>query len=184
MPNSQLLTILRTYVSLVVFVLIVVQLGIALFFVFTPSGPTIQDRGLTAIYKRYFLPGPYFRDDLIVSSPHFYVTAKTNNKWQTWRNPEEENFNLFNSNYLRYDKLKQSTLERNIARQFCRKVIKSGESGFTGYKEFKALHNYFLKEYIKEATDSIRICYTLSRYKPRERKTKTDTLFLLTYKTW
>jgi hypothetical protein len=60
--------------------------------------------------------------------------------------------------------------------------LKDSTVNFTEYKEFKALDHYFRTEYVTDDPDSIRIFYTLSKPKLRERKTKTDTVFLLTYK--
>ena len=175
-------TTIRTSVTLAICLLILVHLIVTLIFLLTPSYRTGHNQGFDGAYKRYALPGPYFKDELISSCPHFYIAGKKNNEWEAWRNPEVDNFNQYHQNYVRFDKLKRSDMERDIARNFCRKVIKSGSQDFTNYREFKLLHNYFSKEYLKEGADSIRLLYTLSKYKPRERKTKIDTLFLLTYR--
>jgi len=177
-------TTIRTSITLVVCLFIAVHLSIALVFLVSPTDKMKDGQGLDGSYKHYLLPGPYFKDNLIASSPHFFIAAKRNNAWSEWLNPEADNFQKFHQNYWRFDKLKQSDLERNIARNFCRKVVQKGPENFTTYKEFNVLQAYFKKEYLKEGADSVRMLYTLTRYKPRERKTKTDTLFFLTYKPW
>jgi hypothetical protein len=139
---------------------------------------------ISHLYDLYALPGPYFKDDQVKSAPHFYIAGKKGRVWESWRNPEMDNFNTYHQAYWHYDKLKQATLERAVARKFCRRVLKDSLGDFTTFKEFQDLHTYFESEYFKEKPDSIRMLYTLSTYKPRERKTKIDTLFFLKYKPW
>jgi hypothetical protein len=178
-------TTIRTSVTLVICLFIFVHLAMALTFLLSPVEEMINNKGINGIYKRYALPGPYFSDPVIRSSPQFFISAKKNNVWGAWRNTEAENFKEYHQNYLRYDKLKKADFERHIARDFCRRVVNDGKENFTRYKEFNLLHNYYKKEYLKDQTvDSVRIFYKLTRYKPRERKTKIDTVFLLTYKPW
>jgi hypothetical protein len=177
-------TTMRTSVTVVVCLFIFVHLMIALAFLLSPTDRMINGRGITSIYKRFALPGPYFRDSLIISSPNFYISVKKNNTWDDWKNPEAENFKTYHQGYWRYDKLKQSSLERHLARQFSKRVSRDSAKNFTTYPEFKILHKYISKEYLTGSADSIRLLYTTSRYKPRERKTRIDTLFYLTYKPW
>jgi hypothetical protein len=178
-------TTIRTSVTLVICVFIFVHLVMALIFLLSPAEEMINSKGINGIYKRYALPGPYFGESVIKSSPQFFFATKDNNAWSAWRNTEGENFKEFHQNYFRYDKLKKADFERHITRDFCRRVVEDGKENFISYHEFNLLHNYFTKEYLKgEHPDSIRIFYRLTRYKPRERKAKVDTLFLLTYKPW
>lgn len=177
-------TTMRTSVTVVVCLFIFVHLMIALAFLISPTERMVKGKGITETYKAIALPGPYFRDSLINRSPHFYFAVKKNKKWSDWHNPEANNFQQFHRQYWRYDKLKQSSLERHIARSFCRKLLRDSTRNFTSYSEFKLLHKYLRNEYLTKDEDSIRIMYTISRYKPRERKTRVDTLFFLSYKPW
>jgi hypothetical protein len=177
-------TIIRTSVTLVICVFIFVHFLLALIFVLSPSEAMKNSQGINGIYKRYALPGPYFSDGTIISSPRFFIAEKKNNRWSSWRNPEQEDFNAYHQNYFRYDKLKKADFERHLARDFFRRVSKDSTTNFTDCNEFKSLDHYFRTEFITDNPDSIRIFYTLSKPKLRERKTKTDTVFLLTYKPW
>jgi hypothetical protein len=174
----------RLIITLVASGVIVTHLVICSIILLNPSVKIFNSAAVTRTYKIYALPGPYFKEELIKSSPHFYIAGKMNRAWEKWRNPELDNFNTFHNEYWHFDKLKQSDLERHLARKLYKRLIKDGEEDFINYHEFKDLHRYFGTEYFKERPDSIRLLYTKSTYKPRERKTKIDTLFFLKYKPW
>lgn len=171
-------------ITLIACAIVATHLALCIVLMVNPKGRIFGSESLSRLYSVYALPGPYFRENLIKSSPHFYIAGKKGSVWEEWKNPELDNFNTFHQTYWHFDKLKQADLERSIARKFCRRVLKDSLADFTTFQEFKALRNYFESEYIKDHPDSIRMLYTLTTYKPRVRKTKIDTLFFLKYKPW
>jgi hypothetical protein len=172
----------RKVITLLASVIVLIHLTICIYIILYPNALAFNSETLTYTYKRYALPGPYFKEAQIKSSTRFCISGKHQNEWEAWRNVEDDNFKLYHQSYWRYDKLMQARLERQLAYDLCRKVVTKGDSTFTNYPEFKALHKYFYSEYFKTGADSIRLLYTTSTFKPRELKTKIDTLFFLKYK--
>jgi hypothetical protein len=182
--GSEKYSTFKVTITLIASAIITIHLTICLILTVNPGFKIFNSKLLTKLYTPYALSGPYFSERFIKSSPHFYIAGKRGRVWDEWRDPELENFNTFHQRYWHFDKLKQASLERHIAWKLYGRVLKDSLQNFKTFKEFKGLRNYFESEYFKESPDSIRMLYTQSTYKPRERKTKIDTLFFLKYKPW
>lgn len=174
---------IRRNITLIFLGLIAIHFTTCLFLIFFPGRTLLSSYRLTSLYKIYALPGPFFKAELIQTSPHFFIRYKPiNGLWTNWENPEKSNFLEYHKRPWKYYKLRQSSFERHLARTLGRKINKGG--GYLQSREFNEVHRYFSDLYLPSNADSVSQLYILNHSDGQTDHVKSDTVFRITYKSF
>jgi len=138
--------------TLVLFWALVLHVLIAVTFIIEP--PFLRGNRLAIVYKKYLLPGPFFKDSQIIDNHSLILSWKINGAWGVPINVSNEDFARYHA------RLNPSDLYRGrLSYMLLLKLAKadSSVSSFKNKRGFNQLKQFLYDHYVPDEADSVSV---------------------------